>query len=190
MDDVIDRLAGIEPGSALDRIRAGRPQARSEAQASYRALFEPGDAGAFVPEERVAVAVFVAGLHQEPSMVHFYRELLGAELRRVVEDAVIEARGQGPYGHYPPGPLTSENVAGPHYVVSHGVRERLGPKLAAAFEHAHMLVYHPRDAAPETLQRLLQAGWTTTAVVTLSQLVAFLAYQIRAVAGLRVLRSS
>jgi len=122
-------------------------------------------------------------------MVHFYRERLGAELRRAVDDAVMEARGQGPYGHYPSGPLSGEDVPGPRYLASDSVRERLGAKLAAAFEHAHMLVYHPRDAAPDTLQRLLEAGWTTTAVVTLSQLVAFLAYQIRAVAGLRVLRA-
>ena len=50
-----------------------------------------------------------------------------------------------------------------------------------------MLVFHPRDAAPANLQTLLDAGWSTTDIVTLSQLVAFLAFQIRVVAGLRVL---
>ena len=39
--DVIDTLAGIKPGSALDAIRNRRPDARKEAQASYRALFAP-----------------------------------------------------------------------------------------------------------------------------------------------------
>ena len=63
----------------------------------------------------------------------------------------------------------------------------LGPRLAAAFEHTHMLVFHPRDAAAPSLQALLDAGWSTDAVVTLSQLVAFLAFQIRVVSGLRVL---
>src|SRR5947209_14155306 len=103
MDDVIDALAGIEPGSPLDRIRATRAQARAEAQASYRALFEPDDAGAFLPEERVAVAAFVAGLHEQPGIVHFYRERLGPGLRRAADEAVTEARGQGPYGSYPAG---------------------------------------------------------------------------------------
>ncbi len=50
-----------------------------------------------------------------------------------------------------------------------------------------MLVFHPRDAAPPSLQALLDAGWSTTDVVTLSQLVAFLSFQIRVVAGLRTL---
>ena len=40
------------------------------------------------------------------------------------------------------------------------------------------------------LQRMLDAGWTTTDVVTLSQLVSFLAFQIRVVAGLRVLAAA
>ena len=43
--DVIDILAGIEPGSSLDGIRARRLQARENAQKSYVALFEPVDLG-------------------------------------------------------------------------------------------------------------------------------------------------
>jgi uncharacterized protein YciW len=34
---------------------------------------------------------------------------------------------------------------------------------------------------------LLDAGWSTTGIVTLSQIAAFLSFQIRVVAGLRVL---
>ena len=41
MSDVIDTLAGIEPGSPLDAIRNGRLQARTHAQASYDSLFKP-----------------------------------------------------------------------------------------------------------------------------------------------------
>jgi uncharacterized protein YciW len=37
------------------------------------------------------------------------------------------------------------------------------------------------------MQPLLDAGWSTTDVVTLSQIAAFLSFQIRVVAGLRVL---
>src|SRR5206468_2950 len=64
---------------------------------------------------------------------------------------------------------------------------RVDPSLAAAFEHVHMLVFHPRDAAPAALQALLYAGWSTTDIVTLSQIVAFLSFQIRVVTGLRTL---
>jgi uncharacterized protein YciW len=50
-----------------------------------------------------------------------------------------------------------------------------------------MLVFHPRDATQAALQALLDAGWSTTDIVTLSQIVAFLSFQIRAVTGLRAL---
>ena len=53
-----------------------------------------------------------------------------------------------------------------------------------------MLVLHPRDATPVHLQALLDAGWTTADVVTLSQLVAFLSYQVRVAAGLRTLAAT
>ena len=41
LTDVIDALAGIRPGSAPDAVRNRRPQARQQAEASFRALFEP-----------------------------------------------------------------------------------------------------------------------------------------------------
>jgi uncharacterized protein YciW len=71
--------------------------------------------------------------------------------------------------------------------VSGEARRVLGPRLAAAFEHMHLLVFHPRDADSKGLQALLDAGWTTTGIVTLSQIAAFLSFQIRVVAGLRTL---
>ncbi|MCK1379431.1 CMD domain protein, partial [Bradyrhizobium sp. 24] len=61
--DIIDTLARIEPGSALDGIRAKRVQARDNAQKSYLSLFEPLDAGDVSLVERAAVAFFVIGLH-------------------------------------------------------------------------------------------------------------------------------
>jgi hypothetical protein len=54
--DIIDALVGIEPGSSLDAIRRQRPQARDQAQASYRALFSPEAVGGVSMVERFAVA--------------------------------------------------------------------------------------------------------------------------------------
>ena len=96
----------------------------------------------------------------------------------------------GPYGRYPEGPLSVEDKAGPSFRVSPSNREKLGARLAAALEHAHLLVFHPRDASPAALEALLDAGWSTTDIVTLSQLVAFLTFQIRVVAGLRTLANA
>ena len=104
-----------------------------------------------------------------------------------MDAAIAEARTEGPYGRYPTGPLSREDTAGPSYRMGAAIRRALGPRLAAAFEHVHMLVFHPRDAEPAALQALLDAGWSTTDIVTLSQIVAFLSFQIRVVIGLRTL---
>lgn len=190
--DVIDLLAGIAPGSALDAIRARRKQARDQAQASYLALFAPADAGGVSATERFAAAAFVAGLHGEPQTAGFYAARLAengasAEFRGAINAAIVAAKGQGPYGSFPAGPLSREDAPGPSHRLAPETRRALGERLAAAFDHLHMLVLHPRDAAPADLQALLDAGWSTSDIVTLSQIAAFLAFQIRVVAGLRVL---
>jgi CMD domain protein len=190
MTDVIDSLVGIAPGSKLDAIRAQRTEARKHAQASYTSLFEPKELGGVSADERHAVAAFVAGLHGEPKTNAFYAAKLPAALGTAVATEVAAAKTKGPYGHFPKGPLSVEDAPGPAWKVSDAGRAALGPRLAAAFEHTHMLVFHPRDSSAPSLQSLLDAGWSTNDIVTISQLVSFLSYQIRVVSGLTVLAST
>jgi CMD domain protein len=193
--DIIDMLAGIEPGSGLDAIRARRLQARENAQKSYLSLFEPIDAGDFSLAERAAIAAFVTGLHGESPVAAFYRQKLAANAdgTALVEPIQIEIeRGKtsGPYGAFPAGPLSVENKAGLIYRVSAERKPQLGTRLVAALEHAHLLVFRPRDAASADMKVLLAAGWSTTGIVTFSQLVAFLSFQVRVVSGLRTLAAA
>src|SRR5215212_1642710 len=191
--DVIDTLVGIAPGSHLDSVRrTRRPTAREHSQKSYDSLFAPADFGDFGPLERFAVAVFVAGLHGQAAIRDFYAARLRSSAatdatRAAIDAEVAAAKTKGPYGAYPKGPLSQEDTSGPVHKIADKHREALGPRLAAAFEHVHMLVFHPRDADARSLQALIDAGWTTTAIVTLSQLVAFLSFQLRVVVGLKVL---
>jgi CMD domain protein len=190
--DVIDTLADIVPGSPLDVARNRRTVARQQAQASYLSLFKPRSLDGVSAQERHAVATFVAGLHGQAQAEAFYGAGLAeaggsAALKAAIALAVAAGKTQGPYGAYPKGLLSVEDKSGPTYRVAADLKAALGPRLVAAFEHTHMLVFHPRDAAAPSLQALLDAGWSTTDVVTLSQLVAFLSFQIRVVSGLRVL---
>ncbi|MCP3387185.1 CMD domain protein [Bradyrhizobium sp. CCGB12] len=195
MQDIIDTLAGIEPGSALDAIRARRLQARENAQKSYLFLFEPVDAGDFPLAERAAVAAFVTGLHGESPVAAFYREKLaanadGAALVEAIQVEIERGQTSGPYGAFPAGPLSIENKAGLIYRVSAERKPELGARLVAAFEHAHLLVFRPRDAASADMKALQAAGWSSTGIVTFSQLVAFLSFQLRVVSGLRTLAAA
>ncbi|GAA2206726.1 CMD domain protein [Nonomuraea monospora] len=185
--DVIDHLAGITPGSSLDRLRDRRPDAREHAQRSYDALFSPDDEGEVTLVERDAVAAFVTGLHRDGPVARFYADRL-AELApglvKAVETEIEAGATTGPYGVYE-GVLAPESDEGLRYRVSDP--DALGERLTAAFEHAHLLVFRPREADRSALDALARAGWSATGVVTLSQLVAFLSFQVRVISGLRLL---
>lgn len=193
--DVIDLLADIREGSSLHALRTARPQTRDNAQRSYEALFKLAHEDDVSLSERFALAAFIAGLHEAGNVSQFYLVALesaakAASLVAAIKAEVEGGRTVGPYGHYPAGPLSVEDRTGVIFHVSEAGRPLLGAKLSAALEHAHLLVYRPREASAEALQRLLDAGWTTTGVVTLSQIVAFLSFQIRVVAGLSALAAA
>ncbi|WP_254070722.1 CMD domain protein [Acidisphaera sp. L21] len=187
--DAIDTLARIEPGSTLDALRRRKPVTRNNAQASFDALF---GAEARLPlRERAAVALFVAGLQtDEPGQTLYGAMLADEPLHAAIAAEFKHAATTGPYGAFPAGPLTREDLAGPSYTISAAGRAALGARLAAAFEQAHMLVFHPRDATPGAIRTLEAVGWSTPDIVTLSQLVAFLSFQLRAAHGLRALAGS
>lgn len=191
-DDVIDRLTGLHEGDALFELRQRRPDAKRNAQASFSALLAPDDQQHASRLERLAVAHWTIALSQGAA-VPFYSDLLAAESPETLaqlEAALPGAVTTGPYGDFPPGPLTSENLNGLHWSPSPDLTVAVGQRLAAALTHAHLLTYRPRDASTDALQALLDAGWSTTGIVTLSQLVSFLHFQLRVVAGLTVLKGS
>lgn len=193
MTTLIDRLVGIDPGSALDAAFAARIEARAQAELSYQLLLHPAETGAVSQLERYAVAAFVAALHDQPETRDHYRGLLERSDAAVAAAIVGEAqrsRTTGPYGNFPKGPLSVEDRGGLIYHVAPEVRAVLGDRLSTALEQAHLLVFHPRDASQQGLQQLLDAGWNTAGIVTLSQLVAFLSFQIRIVSGLRAVAAA
>lgn len=183
--DVIDFLAELRPESAL---RAARPSARLYAQKSYEALFVSPREGLMPLGERLAIALFVAELHRDtPSRNHFgalITETHGVEFAAAISAAAESGLTHGPYGAFPVGPLSVEDKKGSTYTAD---QIAFGSRLTTALEYAHLIIFHPRDADRATIQKLLTAGWSATDIVTLSQIVSFLSFQIRAGVGLRIL---
>jgi CMD domain protein len=191
-NDVIDQLIGIEEGDALFELRTRRPDAKRNAQLSFEALLAPDDVQHASLLERFAVAYWTVALSRSAT-VPFYADLLAAESPETLtalEAALPGAVTDGPYGRFPAGPLSVEDTDGPHWRPSTALTGTVGDRLAAALAHTHLLTLRPRDATADALQELLDAGWSTTGVVTLSQLVSFLHFQLRVVAGLTVLKGS
>src|SRR5262245_34925523 len=137
MADIIDTLADIASGSPLDAIRAQRPQARIHAQATYDSLFQPASEADASKRERFAIALFVTRLHGQQEITGYYAKFLegDAALQEAVRTAAAAAEVEGPYGHYPRGPLSAEDAPGPAHRIASPVREALGVRLVAALEH-------------------------------------------------------
>jgi CMD domain protein len=194
MSDLIDDIVGIQPGTALDDLRAKRPVARSDAQATYDGLITaPADLERASAAERAAIGYWVAALSHADGLAAHYRGLidgLDGDARRAVDAALPSATTTGPYGVYAAGPLSVEDEDGLRWAAPADLRDAVGARLAAALEHAHLLTYRPRESSADALQALLDAGWTTDGVVTVSQLVAFTHFQLRVIAGLTVLKEA
>ncbi|WP_034949632.1 alkylhydroperoxidase domain protein [Erwinia oleae] len=76
-----------------------------------------------------------------------------------------------------------------HYA-HHAQPVSASPRSEAAQAFAHLLTFEPVAATPEAIGRLREAGWSERGVVTLAQLVAFVSFQSRLLAGLRLLQGN
>ena len=157
--DIIDQLAGIAPGSPLDMLRRQRPEVARYSQGSYEVLLEPGDRGGLSPAERELVALRIAVLTANDTLAEHHR----ARLRRLgADDATIAADGD-------------PNTPG------------LAPRTAAILRHTDLVSTAPHAASQAAIHALQASGLSTSEIVTLAQLIAFVHYQVRVLAGLRLL---
>ena len=161
--DIINQLAGVEAGSALAGLREQRPETLQYAQGSFLALFEPDDPAGVSLLERDAIGLRVATLEMSPVVAAHQRARLQA----------LDASG--------------ETIAAIEGFPDSG---DLPARLQAILRHADLLTMAPRKGSPQALERLKAAGLTTRDIVTVSQIVAFLSYQIRMVALLQAMEDS
>lgn len=183
MTDIINELS--HANEEVQRLRHMRPQAQANAQVSFSALLEPEDPGTFSYAERYAIAAFTAAINHVPA-AEFYFDLLGDEAAEPLVTAVRVASQRGAStGPYQDGDflIFGENAVGD----ARNIEGEMGKRLSAACEWAHLLSFHPKDATPQAIGHLDAAGWSATDIISLSQLISFLAFQLRVVHGLSVL---
>lgn len=190
--DIIDQIAGTTP--ALDALRRRRPVTREQLQASFDALLRSVSVEHVSQAERELVAAFATRLagDSDPAGTFYADRALAADPRRaaVVIAEASDAAGAGPFGAYTEAGLQEESTDGERYAPAPSAVEVLGERLAAALAHTHLLVLGPREAGAAHIQALVDAGWSPDGIITLSQLVSFLAFQQRVVTGLRALSAA
>lgn len=190
--DIVDQIVGVTP--ELDALRRRRPVTREQLQASFDALFAPVSTEEVSQAERELIAAFATRLAGDDDATGtFYADrALAVDPQRgaVVIAEAADAAITGPFGSYTEVGLQAENTEGERYTPSAEVAGALGERLAAALVHTHLLVFRPRESSADDIPRLIDAGWSADGIVTLSQLVSFLAFQQRVITGLRVLSAA
>lgn len=158
--DTIDAVAGLRDGDAVTALRRARDKVLLHTRLSEAALFDR-----VLPDlslvERLHVARYVAQRSNAHALASTYRTRL------------LDAGG------------TAEDIA----LADADAFDALAPRLRAILAHARLLTHTPVDARPSDLDALKSAGLTTPAIVALSQLVAFVAYQLRVAAAAQALQA-
>jgi uncharacterized protein YciW len=159
--DAIDAILG-EAGPRVRALRRQKPELAEQLQAYYRAVFEPdADSAAALPlADRGVIAVRVAAHTGSEAVAAWYANLAGS----AGADAETIARARDVAR-----PWTEETP------------------LAAAIRHADMLTTRPAAAQRDDIAALKAAGFTPAGIMSLAQVVAFVSYQLRLIAGLRAL---
>jgi CMD domain protein len=156
--DVIDSAAGLSPSSPIAALRAQRPAFVQYSQGSYDVLIRPGEPGGVSLTVRAAIALRVAVLAGFAPLIAQYRQ----RLREIgAEPSVIEAAEKG---------------------ASHDL-----PGLTVVLHHVDRVTTAPAKAEKKHLDALLKIGFSPRDIVTISQIIAFVSYQVRVAAGLRLM---
>ncbi len=87
--------------------------------------------------------------------------------------------------------LGGDNQLATHYEAAGALPEAdpswQGAAMAAILHHVDLIAASPRDATAADIAALQAAGLATGDIVRLSQLIAFVSYQLRVIAGLRLM---
>lgn len=160
--DVIDQVVPLAPTQTTHATRHERAKVVAATQGSYDGLFSPNLEGLTLVE-RLLVAFHTALLSKDAALAAHYRDRLVADAADPVLIAAVERGDVASLGSH---------------------------RLATVLGFTTKLVERPIDGDRAAVQALVDAGLTTPAIVALGQLVAFLSYQVRVVAGLRAMAAA
>lgn len=159
--DVIDRVVGLQPGTALYATRHARDKVAVATQKSYELFFGP-ELGGLSLLDRLAVAYCACALSKAAALGAHYRQALAAQEGGAALADALQA----------------------------GRIDAIEPaRLRAMLVFTRKLIEKPVEGDAAALKALQAAGIATPDIVSLAQLVAFLSYQLRSVAGLQAMQA-
>jgi uncharacterized protein YciW len=160
MTDLIETLAGPTPGEQMKNLLAQRADLMALTEASRKAVLTPADPGGLSYALRALIAVRATERLGDLRMKdHYYDHFTTCDDFYDLTGLIDPE-------------ATSDDA-----------------RLQAILTHADMLTARPRVATAEDIDRLREAGVTDADIVRLAELAAFLGYQARLVAGLRLMQA-
>ncbi len=158
--DLVDSLVPLPAGSAANGVRHQRDKVVAATQGSFYAIFDAGLAGPPLAE-RLLAAHHIARLAGSTALQQHYRGLL----------------------------LALPKLSPPQRAALEDTEADLAadPRLQAVLAFTQTLAERPVEGDKAALLKLPAAGLATAEVVALAQVIAFVAYQLRMVAGLQAL---
>lgn len=160
--DVIDAILGADATGKIAELRNRKPNLAAELQDYYRALFEPepASAEAFPLADRYLIAVRVASHNGSAAVADWYANL--AIEAGVSDETIARVRDVGTA-------WTDQTCFG------------------AAVRRADLVTTRPSATEAGHIQELKDAGLSPAGILSLSQVIAFVSYQLRLIAGFRAL---
>lgn len=156
--DLVEALLGIDPAGPLGALRRQRPDILRHTEGAYRALVTPDDPGGVSPAERAALALRVALIERHDALAAHYRGLLAA-CGTPEERRAAEAPAPDGDG-----------------------------RLPTLLRYADLVARDPARVDQAGIDHLSALGLSPQDIVAVTQLVAFVPYQTRLLAGLRLLQ--
>ena len=156
--DIVDALVPLPAASPVHAVRHQRDKVVAATQGSFETIFDPALSGPTLAE-RLLAAHHIARLAGSTALQTLYRDKLAA-LPSLSAAQQAAMAGESPAGDQ---------------------------RLQAILAFTRTLAERPVEGDRAALLKLPAAGLATAEVVALAQLIAFVAYQLRVVAGLQAL---
>lgn len=159
-EDVISAIVGIEPGSMLAEVVAGRADIMALTQQTHDGALAPENPGGLSHAERAALAWRIAKINNYKAFEDHF-------------EAMLEKAGA---------PDSAARLADIWFDGGSDLRTK------ALIRHVDLVAHAPKEATRHDIELLQEAGIADADIVRLSELVAFVSYQIRIAAGLQLMR--
>jgi uncharacterized protein YciW len=147
-------------GSGFASVLAERAEILGLSQAAHDAVLLPREPGGISHAERAALAARMARANADETLAEHYRGLLHQAGETPALLAVAEGANQS---------------------------EETDIRLRAIIRHADLVTLSPKDATKADIAALKATGLSEPDIVRLAELIAFVNYQARVIAGLQLL---